>query len=147
MVTARRPRSYQKEFPPLHPDSLKAPFGSGGRPEGLGVKAGRKRVGGQPKLFSGSEIRQSWGVKRSLGPAQPALKARGHHAWTHSDTSMWVHMQARVGDMEHTLETHVFVEARAQMGSITRLHISRHTGKNTLQYIHANTHTDMLGGV
>lgn len=59
---------------------------------------------------------------------------------------MWVHMQARVGDMEHTLETHVFVEARAQTCSSTHLHISRHTGKNTLQYIHANTHTDMLGG-
>lgn len=48
MGTTSRPGSCQEEFPALHPGSLKSQVWLEGRPEGLGLKAGREREAGGP---------------------------------------------------------------------------------------------------
>lgn len=48
MGTTSRPGSCQEEFPALHPGSLKSQVWLEGRPEGLGLKAGREREAGAP---------------------------------------------------------------------------------------------------
>lgn len=135
MGTARRPRSCQEVFPPLHPGSLKVQV--------FGLREGQKVQG------PGSGREGGWVGQALLDLKSGSAGGQEVPGFRPSSEGMWapcIHMRrhAHVGTHAGMLETCAFVWAHAQTCSSSRLHISRHSGKNTLKWNHANTHTVML---
>lgn len=106
-------------------------FGLGGSPERLGSKQEGERESPWAKLFPGFEIQQCWagrdgGVRKALGSVMAGSEG------------MWAHLCGYIH--RHAGDTHVFMWAHAQTCLSTRLHVSRHTGRNTFTHARKYTH-------